>query len=229
MSTFLGIDEAGRGAVIGPLVMCGVVTSASARALLIQQGVVDSKLFKRRYNDPVAKRAELASTIRHMCTYALEVADSEKVDRYVERGLLNQLEREMAETIIARLLWMSCQPHYIVLDGENIFTPLLERLKEKEPSCKIFATDKAESQYTSVAAASIVAKDHRDKLTQEIMGHFFYKGAGYPNPGTEAFIRHLWPPESYQWKAAQPEIRYSWSWYKKLEKKLQEEKPYVRP
>ncbi|MGB1698493.1 MAG: hypothetical protein ACPHRO_00980 [Nannocystaceae bacterium] len=93
----------------------------------------------------------------------------------------------------------------IVCDGARLFAPLAEQFSNLQ------AMDKAESKSTSVAAASILAKDLRDAAFEEIAQRYResygeLRGGGYPNAATRAFLDwHL-----AEFGALPPETRTSW-------------------
>jgi ribonuclease HII len=99
----LGIDEAGRGPVIGPMVMSAVVLDTSAARALTRAGLKDSKSYgaspKAR-----ARRAQLAEEIRGRAQHcSVRVIDVTVIDRRVKKGELNVLEREVAEAFPSML------------------------------------------------------------------------------------------------------------------------------
>ena len=199
----LGLDEAGRGPALGPMVLAAVVLDDKAAGLLASQGVRDSKVFgssaKARQTRAMLKKSveELASWV------GLEVCSVETIDEYVSRRALNLLERERAVRLIARA--PACRR--IVADGRGLFAPLQARYPHLE------ARDRGESVHTAVAAASICAKAHRDALFDEIAQRYEVdfgplRGGGYVNPLTHSFVaeyvrRHGHLP---------PEARVSWPW-----------------
>jgi ribonuclease HII len=199
----LGIDEAGRGPGIGPMVLAAVALDDVAEALLAQAGVRDSKIFGsgtagRR------SRVRLAALIRQHATFcSVEICEVSDVDAYVARSALNQLERERARLLIRRA--PSCAR--IIADGRTLFSPLTAEFAHLE------AVDRAESAHTAVAAASICAKALRDELFEAIALRYLpefgvLRGGGYVNPATLAFVaeyvgRHGQLP---------PEARKSWPW-----------------
>lgn len=199
----LGIDEAGRGAVIGPLVLAGCALTPAQEASLVEAGVADSKGF-----GPPAKaqtiRADLAALIRTRATWcAVVVATADRVDASVRRHRLNGLERALAEEILAG----SPPGCRVVLDGRRVFDPLCRRV------ARATAMDKADQHEISVAAASILAKTTRDTLFAQIRsrcepGLDPIGGEGYPNRSTARFL------EAYVSLHGElpPETRRSWQW-----------------
>ncbi len=199
----LGIDEAGRGPGIGPMVLAAVALDADAEMSLAQAGVRDSKVFGSTSAGRQA-RFHLAALIREHATWsAVEICEVSEVDTYVARSQLNLLERERAEILIGRA--PACAR--IVADGRTLFAPLVTRYPHLE------AVDRAESAHMAVAAASICAKVLRDELFETIARRYqpefgALRGGGYVNPATLAFVaeyvrRHGQLP---------PEARKSWPW-----------------
>jgi hypothetical protein len=97
----LGIDEAGRGPVLGPLVVAAVALRPQRAGALTRLGVCDSKEFG--VGPPaVARRAELAAHIRRLAdSVGVEVFGHEEVDGYASRGRLNELERRAARKLFS--------------------------------------------------------------------------------------------------------------------------------
>jgi ribonuclease HII len=203
MTLILGIDEAGRGPGIGPMVLAAVALDEPVEALLAQAGVQDSKVFGSGIPGRQA-RARLDALIRTHAPYvSIEICDVAEVDSYVARSALNQLERERASLLIRRA--PTCAR--IIADGRTLFSPLTAEFAHLE------AVDRAESAHTAVAAASICAKALRDELFEAIALRYLpefgaLRGGGYVNPATVAFVaeyvrRHGQLP---------PEARKSWPW-----------------
>ena len=199
----LGIDEAGRGPVLGPMVVAGVVLKPQAASALTRRGVVDSKSFGAG-DEARRERAELALHIKKLAAAVqVEVFDHDEVDRYTERGLLNELERRAATAIIDR----SPAVKRIVADGAKVFGFLRFRYPHLE------AHDFGEEYHVAVAAASIVAKDLRDQLFQTIALRYDpefgpIRGGGYVNAATADFLRRY----HARYRCLPDETRRSWAW-----------------
>ncbi len=198
-----GADEAGRGPILGPMVISVVGLDRGAAISLAKRGVCDSKGFgagaKAR-----AKRAELASIVKERAPlHAVRVVEAEEVDRYTYRGMLNALEREVVHDLLVEL--GATEDDRIVCDGANMFAPLRAFFPQLE------AVNQGESEHVSVAAASILAKDARDKAFAEIASRYEgdfgpLRGGGYLNAATRTFL------DAYKAKhgALPPEARKSW-------------------
>ena len=199
----LGIDEAGRGPVLGPMVVAGVVLKPQAASALTRRGVTDSKDFGAGVKAR-ARRSELAEHVFRLAEdVQVEVYDHAEVDRYCDQGLLNELERKAASNIIERTVPVK----RIVADGEKVFGLLRRRYAH------LRALDFGEQHHVAVAAASIVAKVRRDALFGDIAARYDaefgpIRGGGYVNAATADFLRRY--HERYQ--RLPDETRRSWNW-----------------
>ena len=198
----LGIDEAGRGPWLGPMVVAAVALDTAASRRLARAGVADSKAFGAG-PDAHQTRSRLAALIRRHAAFAeVEVCHERIVDDYVERGALNVLERERAERLIAaappcRRIWA---------DGRHVFGPL------RRAFAHLRALDRAEDRFVTVAAASILAKVRRDELFGEIAARYAVEfgpvgGGGYINAATRAFVAAY----RARYGTLPPEARRSWT------------------
>lgn len=194
-----GIDEAGRGPLIGPLVVA--LCACPDPQKFVQLGVADSKHFG---SGPRARhvRARLCRDIMAQSRVFWVQIEAHIVDEFVLSGVgLNVLERQAA----LRLL-QHCGPvHEVYADGKTLFSPLQIHFSH------LHAQDKADVQYPVVAAASIVAKTLRDFWMERYETHmasmgFPLSGGGYPNAATMDFVK--------RWKSTfgnlPPHVRQSW-------------------
>lgn len=170
-----GVDEAGRGCVIGPLVIAGVLIKEENLHFLRQLGVKDSKLLSPK------KREALAAEIARLAEkhHVVKLLPSE-IDRAVESGRklhkLNRLEAQTMSQVINVL-----KPDEAYVDAADT---LEERFKHHiqeglTVKAKITSRHKADKIYAVVSAASIIAKVERDKeiaALKEAYGNF---GSGY--------------------------------------------------
>lgn len=199
----LGIDEAGRGAVIGPLVICGLLIDEKDEEKLKKLQVKDSKLLTPK------KREELAPKIEKIATHTVIIRIPPcKIDTNRRRGVnLNQIEAmKMAEII--NLL----EPDKAILDAPGYNTSkfrdyLWSKLDNKE--VKLVCENFADQNYPVVSAASIVAKVNRDEKIEELkkkvgkdfgVGYshdsrtieFLNKLAGENRGKLPIYVRHTW-------------------------------------
>lgn len=199
----LGIDEAGRGPALGPLVMAAVALEPAAAGRLTRAGVTDSKRFGSGEKAHQSRKQFLGliETVASFIGYA--ICDVHTVDEYVARGALNELERQWARDLIAR----APQAKRIVADGARMFAPLQDEFPHFE------SHDQGESMHAAVAAASICAKVRRDDLFECIASRYAgdfgpLQGGGYVNKGTHAFTNMYLSRYGH----LPPEARASWPW-----------------
>lgn len=204
MELILGLDEAGRGPLIGPLVMAGVLIEKNDESKLKSLGVKDSKLLTKE------KREELFdSIIKISKKHKIIITDVEEIDKAVngEKNLnLNKLEGNKIIKIINEL-----KPDTAIIDcPSNNKEAFKKYLKAKiKPKTKLILEHKADYKYPIVAAASILAKVTRDneieKLKNKINLDF---GSGYPSdPKTIEFLNN-------HYKTHKDIFRKSWTTYK---------------
>lgn len=178
----LGIDEAGRGSVAGPLVMCGYLVDDSNVAKLKSIGVKDSKMLS------AAKRESLIPHLKKIAhDYALLSVSAEQIDELRTVSNLNKMEIMRMQQLINTLA-----PDKAILDALEANEKKF--LKKVESGIKvdteIIAENFADRNYTEVGAASILAKVQRDgeiaKL-HKIYGNF---GSGYSSdPRTISYLK----------------------------------------
>jgi ribonuclease HII len=180
----MGIDEAGRGPSIGPMVMAAVVVDSRTAATLTRKGLCDSKTYGAG-EDAHAVRSQLATEIqlRALFVAVIEVEHTE-IDLRVVRNELNVLERELA----TKLILQAPAVDRIIADGKRMFAPLCARFANFE------SHDRAEEKHAAVAAASVIAKVRRDERFLSIRQRYEDEvgpiaGGGYANAATRAWVR----------------------------------------
>ena len=199
----LGLDEAGRGPILGPMVLACVALREADSDRLRTLGVCDSKRFGA---GPAAHRARLllAEQIQDIAAHVgVAVIAPQEID--LRRGQLNHLEREHA----ARLIDAAPPCARIFADGARLFAPMAARYPQ------LVAQDRAESAFVAVAAASIIAKTKRDTLWLAICERYHaefgsylegHAGGGYPNEATRRFLRAYYS----RYRHLPPETRTTW-------------------
>src|SRR3954471_4549261 len=122
----LGIDEAGRGPAIGPMVMAAVAVDSRTAAILTRKGLRDSKAYGAG-DDAHAIRKELAAEIRVRAKFVLTIeVEHDEIDQRVCRGELNVLERELA----TKLIDQAPRCDKIIADGKRMFSALCLRYSQ---------------------------------------------------------------------------------------------------
>ena len=172
-----GIDENGRGAVIGPMVICGVIIEEKKVDKLREIGVKDSKKLSKK------EREELSEEIREIAdqVVVLKVPPS-KIDGLRRKGInLNQIEIIKIAEIIN---FSNASVYYIdaLTTKPKTFEKKIKELIKRKPKPKIVAQNHLDETNAVVSAASIIGKVERDKEIEKIKkreGVDF--GVGYPH------------------------------------------------
>ena len=183
-----GIDEAGRGPMFGPLVVCGVLVDLDSLEFLKKAGVKDSKALSAR------RREEYSKIIRKVASKVIvERISAIQIDVSRAKGTnLNETEVKTFASIAKKL-----NPTELYLDAADVkaerFGANVRKLSELgEKQCKIVSEHKADSKYVIVSAASIIAKTERDSVIKKLHGKYGDFGSGYPaDPKSIAFLGDL--------------------------------------
>ena len=187
MGRVLGIEEAGRGPVIGPMIICGVLMEESDTSKLMELGVKDSKMLTPE------KRNELFPKIQEVSeNHHLIIISPEEIDNRESNGLnLNDLEAVKMAEIINEL-----KPDKAIIDTPSVNIKSFEKFLKKHLTheCELVCEHKADVKYPVVSAASILAKVTRDAEVRELERKLSVKlGSGYPSdPETQKFLEKYW-------------------------------------
>ena len=165
-----GIDEAGRGALFGPVVAAAVVLNPKRRMV----GLDDSKKLTPE------RRAELAPRIQeHALAWAVAEIDASRIDAW-------NIYQASRQAMIAALQGLSIIPDYLLIDAMQ-----LDVLIEQKSLIK------GDAKSISIAAASILAKTHRDARMNEwdviYSGYGLAQHKGYGTPEHLEALRRLGP------------------------------------
>jgi ribonuclease HII len=187
----LGIDDAGRGPVMGPMILGGCLIKKSDQKELKELGVRDSKTLTPK------RRAFLAEKIKEIAiSYKLIKIFPDEIDSKKDAGVkLNEVEAIAAAEIIDALN-SSKEKLDVVLDCPSTNTVawkdfLISKLK-KTDNLEIESKHKADQTNVSVSAASILAKEEREKEVSKIKEKYGNEiGSGYPaDPNTIEFLKN---------------------------------------
>ncbi len=197
-----GVDEAGRGAVVGPLVVAIV---AGDNETFMRLGVRDSKLLSPE------RRVKLYSRIVKAARCVDHVkADPATVDSYVYKGMLNMLEAQLMADLTAKCADVA----EVYVDSPDPKADRFGALLASLAPVRIIAMAGADRKVPVVAAASIVAKVIRDRAVREAAARYGDPGSGYPSdPRTLNFLRH-WICEV---GSIPPVVRRSWHTVRRVE------------
>ncbi len=186
----LGIDDAGRGPLIGPMILCGVLIDKSEEQELKKLGAKDSKLLSHTQRIQLSKLIK-GKTISHKIVKSFP----EEIDEFVLSGTnLNTLEAKKAAEIINSLNDIKKQM-IVVIDCPSINT---SSWREKlisfinyDKNLEIICEHKADFNHPIVSAASIIAKVEREEEVDKIKKVYGDIGSGYPSdPKTKEFLKN---------------------------------------
>ena len=208
MATILGIDEAGRGPVIGPLVIAGVSIDEKDLDKLKNLGVKDSKLLSPKQREDMFD--EIISTVKK---YKVIIIKPEEIDSALKSKSLNLNWLEAIKSVeIINFL----KPEKAIIDCPSNNIPTYKNFLKKhlKDKTELIVEHKADFKYVVVSAASIIAKVTRDNEIKKIQKKIKEPiGSGYPSdPITINFLEKNY--NNY------PGIfRKEWASWKKLNKK----------
>lgn len=201
-----GVDEAGRGPVVGPLVIAGVTFENDLE--LIENNVRDSKKITPKRREILSKRIKESAV-----NYEIILISASDIDHMRKVMTLNEIEVNAFSKIIEKLKPDICYVDAADVNNERFGKNILSRLSFKP---EIISKHKADDIYPIVGAASILAKTRRDEEVQMISQELKKKldmslGSGYPaDPVTQKFLRKwvktfgkLPPHTRHSWKTAQ--------------------------
>ncbi len=208
----IGIDEAGRGAVIGPLVVAGVAVLERDIEKLKAIKVKDSKMLSPKQRERLeGKIEEIAKEV-----FIVKVAAC-KIDTYRADGInLNRLEAMKFAEIMDFL-----KGDIAYVDSPDVDTERLKNLLKKltKHNMEIVAENFADKKYAVVSAASIMAKVERDREIENLKKEYGDIGPGYPsNEITMGWLRN-WMKTHEDFP---PIVRKSWETIKDLRKDSQQ-------
>lgn len=174
----IGVDEAGRGPLAGPVVAAAVILGAEPPT-----GLDDSKKLSAR------RRAGLEAAIKDSCLWAVGLADVEEIDRI---NILAATMLAMTRAVSALSELVGEGAFEVLIDGN--LTPVGRCESWRWPARAIVGGDALEP---CISAASIIAKEHRDRLMRELaLAHPEYgwdRNAGYGTAQHMAALREHGP------------------------------------
>jgi ribonuclease HII len=183
-----GIDEAGRGALFGPVVAAAVILNPKRRIV----GLDDSKKLA------ADRRTELAERIReHAIAWAVAEMDAARIDAW-------NIYQASRQAMTAALQQLSIAPDYLLIDAME-----LDVLVEQKSLIK------GDARSVSIAAASILAKTHRDTRMDGwdtvYPGYGFAQHKGYGTPEHLEALKRLGPTPLHRYSFAPVRAAGCWS------------------
>ena len=166
-----GVDDAGRGSLLGPLVIAGVSISRSKIRKLSTMGIKDSKKLS-----PVAREKLYEKIIEFADDYYVAKINPKTIDKSVQKHLLNNLEAKYMAKVISKL-----KANISYVDSCDVnprrFGKEISLLSNKS---KVRSYHHADDRFVIVSAASIIAKVSRDREIKKLRKNHDV-GSGYPS------------------------------------------------
>ncbi len=215
----LGIDEAGRGPVVGPLVIAGCLIDEKDEKILKKFGVKDSKKLTKE------KREILESEIKKLAiAFEIIIIPPIEIENKNEHGiLLNELEAIAAAEIINRIN-KGFKEIRVIIDCPNPKTEtwrdiVVSKIKNIS-TLEVVCEHKADQNHIATSAASILAKRVRDKEMACLSEKYGKVGSGYcHDPITIKFIE-----ENLKKYESHGIFRKTWSTWKTAVSKMNQKK-----
>ena len=201
-----GIDEAGKGSVLGPMVVAGVL--APDMAVMALTGVADSKTLSRK------RRELLYETITNTFATACTIISAQDIDRFRAEISMNDIVARAHADVIRKL---PCATAYVDACDVNALRYGKTVSGYLGGMCLIVSEHKADARFPVVSAASVVAKVIRDRCIDELHEEFGNFGSGYPSdPYTVQFL------ETYIQEFRRPPFcaRLSWETTRKIQDRI---------
>lgn len=181
MERILGIDEAGRGSVLGPLVVGGFLLRSDRLEELRAAGACDSKALSADAREEVYARLPSIGVCRSV------VLTPREIDRFVSHGRLNELEARAFGALIRQLSPDVARVDACDTDARRFARTVAHWAGTRVP---VLASHHADRDDVVVGAASIVAKVRRDRALHRLRDRLGAEiGSGYPSDDrTFAFL-----------------------------------------
>ena len=141
----IGVDEVGRGALVGPVVSCALLLNKKIKNNNLYKDINDSKKLTEK------KRIILSEFIKQNSVFSIGIASNIEIDRLnILNATILSMKRAIKKLCISN--------NIIKIDGPKIF----------DLNKKTFFIKKGDQKSVSIASASIVAKCYRDKIIEKL-------------------------------------------------------------
>ena len=205
-----GIDEAGRGSLLGPIIVAGVCVTKKSISEMVEKGIKDSKLLSPKKRQVLF--GHLINLAESICVCRINIED---IDFHVLRNNLNLLE---AEAMAITIRNMKSDKTYV--DSCDVNPSRYQRTIKsflKQNNTKLISMHHADRLNIVVSGASIIAKVIRDSEISKIRLKYGDVGSGYPSDKkTIKFVKEWFrqkneiPPFARKsWKPAKMIVSYT--------------------
>ena len=211
----VGLDETGRGPVLGPMVLCGVAFKPEVMEELEAARVRDSKLLSPR------RRSTLARLIQGKAAKCeiIELSPAEIDElRLVKKINLNELTAIQFARIIDRL-----KPEVAYIDSADVNADRFGKTIQQylKTRTKLVVEHAADAKYAVVGAASILAKVRRDQRIDELKKKYGELGSGYSSDPRTIHFLERWVRER---GSLPPFARKSWETAQRIQARVKQRK-----
>jgi ribonuclease HII len=202
---YLGIDEAGRGCLVGDMFVVAVALYDDVVELLANAGVKDSKKLSPNSRSKLFKVILSNASFIYVRRYQPDVIDSAN---------LNDLFLDAIKASIKTVYKLGFKPTTIYIDSTSNMKKIVNSLSSIiHHSTNLIVEYNADEKYIPVSAASIVAKVLRDSHIEYLKTLYGDFGSGYPSdPKTVKWIRDI----VLTCSEVPPIVRKSWKTIKKI-------------
>lgn len=205
-----GIDEAGRGSLLGPIIVAGVCVTKKSISEMVEKGIKDSKLLSPKKRQVLF--GHVINLAESICVCRINIED---IDFHVLRNNLNLLE---AEAMAITIRNMKSDKAYV--DSCDVNPSRYQRTIKsflKQNNTKLISMHHADRLNIVVSGASIIAKVIRDSEISKIRLKYGDVGSGYPSDKkTIKFVKEWFrqkneiPPFARKsWKPAKMIVSYN--------------------
>jgi len=194
-----GVDDAGRGSMLGPLVIAGISLEKKNLKQLSSLGVKDSKKLSPKLREILYKKI-----LKIVDDYYIVKISPKSIDASVKNHCLNDLEAKYMAKVVSKL-----NPDTSYVDSCDVNpTRFGRKISKMSDNHKIKSYHYADSRFVVVSAASILAKVTRDRAIVKLRKDY-HLGSGYPsdsitvkfvmnyyklNHSLPSFVRKSWNP-----------------------------------
>ncbi|MGZ4903388.1 MAG: ribonuclease HII [Halobacteriota archaeon] len=201
-----GVDEAGKGAVVGSLFIAGVCIDSNSLKYLQRMALRDSKDLSRKRRELLAMRIEKVGEV------GVHEVTAEQIDELREVITMNDIIVRGHARILHDL-----QPDCAYVDAADVNAERFGlRVKERSGIARVVAEHNADKNHILVSAASIIAKVRRDQSIKKLENELKCDiGSGYPSDAITVNFLRQWlnehdelPPKTRKsWKTVQSLIK----------------------
>uniref|UniRef100_A0A1I8EYT0 Ribonuclease n=1 Tax=Wuchereria bancrofti TaxID=6293 RepID=A0A1I8EYT0_WUCBA len=201
MPCTIGIDEAGRGPVLGPMVYACAVTLVNNENMLTRMGIDDSKVLTEAKREEIFERMK-GSNMSEVFGYACRSISAQMISAAMLRRTkysLNKLSHDCATELLKLAVENNINVVEVYVDTVGPKGPYQAMLHKKFPDMQIIVSEKADAKFPIVSAASIIAKVKRDRalrnwtfpegIVNVLPGGY---GSGYPGGLIKCLGTQIW-------------------------------------